>query len=236
MSNATGTPGESKACTGCGTVKPLTDFSFDKRRADGRQARCKACYNAYKKVYRERDREHYLELRRLEQQRRKPQIRAYREANKERIRQQARDRIAALTGEELESFQQMRREVSAAYLNRNPEACAERISAWKKSNRDKVLDSFHRRRARQMGNAEPEKFSRQEIGDRDGWICGICKTAVDQSLKWPDHYSPSVDHIIPLVHGGPHTRANVRITHVICNIRRGAGRPTPQDDAPSSAA
>lgn len=69
MDNATDTTPENKACTGCGIVKPLTDFSFDKRHADGRQSRCKACFNAHKKLLRETDGDHVRVLRREEYQR-----------------------------------------------------------------------------------------------------------------------------------------------------------------------
>ncbi|MEU5477425.1 HNH endonuclease [Streptomyces mirabilis] len=240
MNDPTGAPSESKACTGCGTVKPLTDFTFDKRHADGRQSRCKACFNAYKKQYRERDREHYLELRRLEHERRRDKIReaarAYLQANRDEIYRKAKERRESLTGEALEEFRRYHRERSLAYRQRNPEACAERVAAWRRENRDKVLDYFHRRRARQMGNGEVEAFARREIGDRDGWVCGICKEPIDALLAWPDRYSPSIDHIVPLVYGGTHTRANVRITHVICNVRRGADRSVYQTDGTESVA
>lgn len=77
-----------------------------------------------------------------------------------------------------------------------------------------------RRRARKAG-AVTEKFATFEIFERDEWQCGICVEAVDKSLKYPDPRSPSLDHIIPLSFDGDHTRANVRLAHLICNIRRG---------------
>lgn len=227
MKQTTGTLGaDSKPCTGCGVTKVLTEFTFDKRRADGRQSRCKACYNAYKKRYREADREHYLELRRLEYQRNKDSAArlAWLEANRDLINQQARDRIASLTDEERERFLEKRRIASSAYLARNPEACAERIRAWGQANPDKRVDQVHRRRARKLGNGRYEEFSRDEIGERDGWICGICDRPVDEALRWPDLRSASLDHVVPLVFGGEHTRANSRIAHWICNVRRGADR------------
>jgi hypothetical protein len=231
MDDGTATPCVAKACTGCSVVKPLDDYTFDKRHADGHQSRCKACFNAYKKRYREADREHYLKLKQLEYERNRAQYRAqaaaYREANRDLLNQRAKDSIASLTEEDLEDFRQRRRATSAAYLLRNREACNARIRAWSRANPDKRVDMENRRRARKLGNGDSEKISRREIGERDGWVCGICEQSIDASLRWPDHRSQSLDHILPLVHGGTHTRVNVRITHLICNVRRGAGRKRP---------
>jgi len=39
-----------KACTGCGETKPLSEYHKDKHRHDGKCARCKACHTAAKKA------------------------------------------------------------------------------------------------------------------------------------------------------------------------------------------
>lgn len=69
--------------------------------------------------------------------------------------------------------------------------------------------------------ADAEIIVNREIFDRDGWICGICREPVDQALKFPDRWSASLDHIQPLSLGGSHTKANVRCSHLTCNIARG---------------
>ena len=77
-----------------------------------------------------------------------------------------------------------------------------------------------------------EAFTAEEIGHRDGWVCGICQDGtrlVDPSPGAPRALSPSIDHIVAVSAGGPHARANVRITHLWCNVERGNGRtPSPQ--------
>lgn len=77
------------------------------------------------------------------------------------------------------------------------------------------------RRARKAG-ATVESFTHAEIYERDQWICGICHERVDQGLSYPDPLSPSLDHVKPLVHDGEHSRANTRLAHLVCNVRRGA--------------
>lgn len=86
---------------------------------------------------------------------------------------------------------------------------------------DAGRDGYHRRRARKKGTATGGPIRRTEIGERDGWRCGICRKRVDPGLLYPDLMSPSLDHVIPLSLGGPHVAANVRITHLTCNNLRG---------------
>jgi hypothetical protein len=67
-----------------------------------------------------------------------------------------------------------------------------------------------------------------EVGDRDGWVCGICKDSarlVDPSPNAPRALTPSVDHIVAVSSGGPHARSNVQITHLWCNVERNSGKP-----------
>jgi hypothetical protein len=82
--------------------------------------------------------------------------------------------------------------------------------------------NYELRRARKKSNGPFEDFSNDEIYERDHWVCGICGNPVDRSLVWPDPMSVSLDHIVPLSRGGAHTRANVRCTHLHCNVSKGA--------------
>lgn len=226
----------SKACSTCGETKLLEEFSFDRRHADGRQSQCRACTKARQKKYKEENKERYLELRRAEHQRRKPKIKVYVRANRERINAQAKKRRKALEGEALERFREQRRASATTYRLKFPEECSERIVAWRKANPGKVAEYVHIRRLRQYENGEYERFSRKEIGERDGWMCGICSSPIDPAARWPDHMSASLDHIVPLSHGGPHTRANSRIAHWICNVRRGASRESTHGSPPIDSA
>lgn len=80
----------------------------------------------------------------------------------------------------------------------------------------------HKRRAAKYGVGY-EPFADAEIFDRDGWVCGICGRRVKPSRHHRDQDGPSIDHIIPLSAGGTHSRTNVRLTHLRCNVRRSAG-------------
>lgn len=43
-----------KACSKCGEIKPITEFSRDRRRADGHRANCKKCQAEQDRQYRQR--------------------------------------------------------------------------------------------------------------------------------------------------------------------------------------
>lgn len=87
---------------------------------------------------------------------------------------------------------------------------------------DRRRANYHRRRALKK-SLPAESFRPSEIFDRDGWVCGICSEVVDKDVAYPHSSSPSLDHIVPLSRGGHHTRDNVQLAHLSCNVRKGAG-------------
>ncbi len=78
----------------------------------------------------------------------------------------------------------------------------------------------HVRRAKLRGNTV-ELVNLIVVYDRDGWICGICEEPIDPALEYPDPLSVSLDHVIPVSLDGPHSYANTRAAHLVCNERRG---------------
>lgn len=93
--------------------------------------------------------------------------------------------------------------------------CASDLAHARKRNQMKN----HLRRGR-IRKPESEMIDRDLVGERDGWKCGICHRKVDRARVYPHPRSPSLDHVIPQSEGGPHTYANVRISHLFCNISR----------------
>lgn len=65
-----------------------------------------------------------------------------------------------------------------------------------------------------------DRFTNEEIFERDGWRCGVCRRKVRRKLKHPHPMSASLDHIIPLADGGEHVRTNVQCAHLRCNIEK----------------
>lgn len=59
-------------------------------------------------------------------------------------------------------------------------------------------------------------YVRSAVLERDGLICQLCFEPVERS-------DVHLDHIVPYSKGGKETISNLRVTHSLCNIRRGAG-------------
>jgi hypothetical protein len=106
----------------------------------------------------------------------------------------------------------------AKYRKDNPEKFAE----WTEAKRA----AYERRRARKRGAVIGDRFTNREIFDRDGWVCQLCLGEVDARTVWPDPESASLDHAIPLAGGGDHSRENVQLAHLRCNMTKRDQMPT----------
>lgn len=82
---------------------------------------------------------------------------------------------------------------------------------WQRKNR--------RRRAVKRG-ATSEPYTLAEIAVRDGRRCQLCRRKVNMNLRAPNRMAPTIDHVIPIFHGGDDTRANVQLAHYGCNSRK----------------
>jgi 5-methylcytosine-specific restriction endonuclease McrA len=93
---------------------------------------------------------------------------------------------------------------------------------WERDNPNEArrtrLNAVHRNRARAAGVEVDETLDAFEVFDEEGWICGVCGDPVDPKLRRPNMMSVSLDHIIPIIEGGSHTRDNVQTTHLYCNV------------------
>lgn len=97
---------------------------------------------------------------------------------------------------------------------------------WNHSNRDKREASKRKRRALERGNAH-EPYTVLQVLEAYGTDCHLCGKGID--LKAPRtasikgyEFGLQVDHVIPLVKGGSDNLSNVRPSHALCNMRKGA--------------
>lgn len=77
-------------------------------------------------------------------------------------------------------------------------------------------------RAKMFG-VEYVQFDPAAIHERDGWTCQLCDQPVDRELSYPDPMSVSLDHVVPMSKGGPHTPGNTQCSHLRCNMSKGDG-------------
>lgn len=107
---------------------------------------------------------------------------------------------------------------NSRYRTENQETIQRRLEKWRDDHREQrrveARDYSHRRRAQLMG-VTIEPVSREAVWERDKGICHVCHQICDPS-RW------HLDHIIPLSRGGEHSMANTAVSHVECNLRKGA--------------
>ncbi|HAM59543.1 MAG TPA: hypothetical protein DCQ64_30695 [Candidatus Rokubacteria bacterium] len=113
------------------------------------------------------------------------------------------------------------RAYNQARYRANKEALAARIAAWAAANPERYrkykAEARQRRRARLAGVPQ-EPIDRDVVYERDNGRCGLCGRRVART-------DMSIDHIIPIIAGGPHTYANIQLAHLSCNSRRGHRGP-----------
>jgi hypothetical protein len=130
-----------------------------------------------------------------------------------RQRRHRKRELYALNPEYAHRMQRLARQWRQKY----PHRVKTLMRAWRLANPGRSHELQARRRARLKNAPIIERFTIEEIAERDGWHCHLCLKKVTRKT-W------SIDHLIPLSHGGPHTKLYVALAHQRCNSRRGAGR------------
>lgn len=139
-------------------------------------------------------------------------------------REHDRRRLAEWRKANPEKVKAQQKRNSQTQYARRPDEIKARAKAWTEANKERantlMRASNAKRRALARGNAV-ESVDYDRVAERDEWTCGICGEPVDRSLRFPDPASKSIDHVLPIEAGGSHTYANVQLTHLRCNFRKG---------------
>jgi 5-methylcytosine-specific restriction endonuclease McrA len=69
---------------------------------------------------------------------------------------------------------------------------------------------------------------RRQLGERDGWICQLCKENLNDLVKYPHPLSTSIDHIVPVWKGGSDNLSNLQLAHRLCNMKKQNDDPSPR--------
>ena len=96
----------------------------------------------------------------------------------------------------------------------DPQRVVDRNREWRKLNPEKVLAKNQRRRA-SKAKVVVENVAPSAIYERDAGICQLCKKPVEREKM-------TLDHVVPLSKGGPHTFGNLQLAHRSCNSSKGA--------------
>lgn len=201
-------PFEGKVCTRCQTWKPLTEFG---REHAGHLARCKVCYNAACRAYNAQ----HLEAARARR-------RKWSEAHPEKQR--------AAIARWNERNRTRRKARLKAWWDAHPDYYAE----WKERNRAKWKEyHFHHQRAYRKRHPNYCKLAQHRRRARIKLSGGVITHAEWEAMKAHYNYTclccgrrePDIkltlDHVIPIVAGGPNVISNAQPLCGTCNSTKG---------------
>ena len=218
----------SRVCRDCGIEKPEAEFARNRKT---RLSSCRACRSIVSKKWyaansanvRANRRDKYWRNPEYEREYARRWAEQHREEDRIKARRWYRDnKVRAL--EKNRKYRKANPEKIKILKRRDYEKRKQTIraknDAWIKANPDKnrlIRQGIKgRRRARIKANGF-EKFSLKEILIRDGYRCHLCGGSVKPK-------EVSFDHLIPISKGGSHTKKNVAVAHLRCNLERGAGK------------
>lgn len=82
----------------------------------------------------------------------------------------------------------------------------------------RIMSAKASSRRRRLRHAETwDGITDQEILERDGWRCGICRKRIGRKYEYPHPRSASIDHLVPIARGGDDVEANKQAAHLACN-------------------
>jgi HNH endonuclease len=211
-----------KRCWKCGETKPTSEFFRNRSRWDGLCDECKACRAARFREYRQKNRAKldaynsaYSKTWYLANRERHKAVRdAYYEANKEKVIAKQRERRMA-NPEPYRAYQ-------AEYEQKNREKIRERKAQWRRDHPEEAAARTRARNQRRRAriNAVPaEEVDYGRILKQHGSVCHICGRPI-RKMTGRSPESLSFDHVVPLLHGGPHLEENIRPAHFGCNSRK----------------
>lgn len=92
-----------------------------------------------------------------------------------------------------------------------------------------ATETVHRRRAKLRGAERSDKgIGYISLKNRDGDLCYLCGQEMSFEVLAKGQYNPrraTIEHLIPISHGGLHVWGNVALTCWECNLRRPRGLP-----------
>lgn len=158
---------------------------------------------------------------------------AWREANHEKVlvykktdREKRPESYAEWKRQWAERNRETITEKKRADYAENKEEINQRLLNFRRANPEQYklnnVVKTRRRRAR-IAELPHEPVDRDAIYERDGGNCQICGQPVEREKM-------SLDHVVPVLYGGPHVFSNLQLAHLDCNKARGAkgaARKTP---------
>lgn len=199
-----------KICSRCGISKALEQFSINRRnKTDGRQPKCKACNAIYQVANSEREKtraakwyrdNHKTALERRAELRTRPEA---------KIKKAKQDKEYALANKDRIKI------IWKNHYAKNKQRVLERSKLWIKNNpeRAKLLYRIRSQKRRAAFRKVFRDLTLEEASDiiQKG-VCYYCGNSGQMTL----------DHVVPISKGGPHTKTNIVPACSTCNSSKGS--------------
>jgi hypothetical protein len=207
-----------KRCYKCKETKPYEMFSKSIVRKDGHQAKCKACVKAYREANKEKIDEYAKAYREANKEKIDEYFKAYRKANKEKI------------DEHNKTYYEANKEKIATYREANKEKIAESHKAYREANREKRLE-YNKAYNEANKEKKAEINSRRRARKRNA-IPKFLRNCQEEKQRLRDIYKlravlsvatgiiHHVDHMWPLSDGGPHWSGNLQVITAYDNLSK----------------
>lgn len=216
-------PIETKACTRCGTTKSLSEFKLQKRKTGHFPTSwCRLCLNENAKLAmrihysdpQNRIEKNARDLRRYNAIKDDP---TFREKERSRMREYvARPEVKVATAKR-----------SKAWALANPERSKEKQRKWIAANPERARASWRAYYQTPHGKARHRLQESKRRAMLHGVVCDLTNEQVDRIFDvWDGECAycaddaDTIDHIVPIVHGGPHTMSNVVPACRSCNSKK----------------
>lgn len=156
----------------------------------------------------------------------KEYMRAYREANKDRIAEQKKDWYEAnretVAERDAVRYQEKRADIlayQAAYYAANGDLVRQRVAQWKREKPELVAVQSQRRRARKAGvEGDLSKDIVARLLNLQRGKCACCRIDLKETGRHLDHH-------MPLALGGANTDDNMQLLCPSCNSSKHAKHP-----------
>jgi 5-methylcytosine-specific restriction endonuclease McrA len=111
------------------------------------------------------------------------------------------------------------REFHPIYASKDRTFCSSECMNKDHQQRKRILKRIRRARIR---DRYIEYVDIDKLLETQNNICPLCGKIIGRDTSYPNIYSPSIDHILPLSRGGQHSYYNCQAVHFTCNSRKGA--------------
>lgn len=214
---------------------PKCQPCWDARAKHMKEQRKTEAYKRWQKKYYEANKDRMmqdnLEWRKNNPDKVRQYSRKYLEANSEQVNARRRERYTRekdLILSKNESWRKANLDWVNAYNQERRRKDPERFRGYAREyyhkNRQHIRNSLKRRRHNRYG-VESVAWSLQQVIELYGTNCHICGDAIDMQMSRKpgiDGWEKAlhIDHVIPMVKGGPDTIENVRPAHAYCNLSK----------------